>query len=309
MSRGRPVFVAVCALFALVFPACAAGPLKVVASFSILGDLVRNVGGTRVDVVTLVGPNGDAHVYEPTPAAARDMAEAHLVVVNALGFEGWLDRLVEASGFEGLVAVASRGVEPLGMQESEAHEHKEERRGHRHGGIDPHAWQSIANAEIYVTNISDALCEVDREGCDEYQANAALYIDELRELDASIKAGFAAIPKERRVIVTSHDAFGYFGRAYSVTFLAPQGVSTGSEASAADVAALIEQVRHEGVGALFLENISDPRLIDQIARETGAWPGGALYSDALSESDGPAADYLSMMRHNARRLLAAMQGS
>ena len=158
-------------------------------------------------------------------------------------------------------------------------------------------------------NISDALCQTDRPGCDEYRANAAAYVDELRKLDASIEASFEAIPPERRIVITSHDAFAYFGRAYDVTFLAPQGVSTDSEASAADVAALIEQIRREGVSTLFVENISDPRLIGQIARETGARPGGALYSDALSGSDGPAADYLSMMRHNAGLLLAAMQGS
>jgi len=308
MCLARPMFFALSALLALTPSVGAAEPLNVVASFSILGDLVRNVGGNRVDVVTLVGPNGDAHVYEPNPAAARQMAGADLVVVNGLGFEGWLDRLVEASGFEGPVAVASKGVEPLG-QEGEAHEHEEGQADADHSSIDPHAWQSVANAEIYVRNISDALCEVDRGGCGEYRSNAAAYVGELRELDASIKAGFAAIPRERRIVITSHDAFGYFGSAYGVAFLAPQDVSTDSEASAANVASLIEQVRREGVSTLFVENISDPRLIDQIARETGARPGGALYSDALSESDGPAANYLAMMRHNAARLLASMQGS
>ena len=314
----RPVFLAASALLALASPAVAAEPLKVVASFSILGDLVRNVGGDRVDVTTLVGPDGDAHVYEPSPAAARDMAGADLVVVNGLGFEGWLDRLVEASGFDGAVVRASEGVEPVGIQEGEAHAHEvaADSHGHTEGqdnadrpAIDPHAWQSIPNAEIYVKNISAALCETDPAGCDEYRTNATAYIGKLRNLDASIEAGFEAIPPERRVVITSHDAFAYFGRAYDVTFLAPQGVSTDSEASAADVAALIEQVRREGVSTLFVENISDPRLIGQIARETGARLGGALYSDALSGSDGPAADYLSMMRHNAGLLLAAMQGS
>jgi zinc/manganese transport system substrate-binding protein len=300
MFLGLPVFLAIFALLAATPSSDASEPLKVVASFSILGDFVRKVGGNRVDVVTLVGPNGDAHAYEPTPAAARDMAAADLVVVNGLGFEGWLDRLVEASGFEGPVAVASRGVEPLTMEGSEAH---------GHDPLDPHAWQSIANTEIYVANISEALCEVDREDCDEYQANATTYASELRNLNASIKADFAEIPTVRRVVITSHDAFGYFGRAYDIIFLAPQGVSTDSEASAADIASLIEQARREDVTALFVEDISDPRLIEQIARETGARSGGALYSDALSESHGPAGDYLSMMRHNASELLAAMQGS
>jgi len=312
----RPVSLAACALLALASQAVAVEPLKVVASFSILGDLVRNVGGDRVDVLTLVGPDGDAHVYEPSPAAAREMAGADLVVTNGLGFEGWLDRLVEASGFDGTVVIASEGIELLRENDAREHEvtadspgHAEEHADADRLAIDPHAWQSIANAEIYVKNISDALCQIDRPACDEYQTNAATYVDELRKLNASIEAGFEPIPRERRVVITSHDAFAYFGRAYDVTFLAPQGVSTDSEASAANVASLIEQVRREGVSTLFVENISDPRLIGQIARETGARLGGALYSDALSESNGPAADYLSMMRHNAALLLAAMQGS
>jgi zinc/manganese transport system substrate-binding protein len=299
-------------------PSLAAEPLKVIASFSILGDLVKQVGGDHVDVTTLVGPNGDAHVYEPTPADARNTAAAGLVVVNGLGFEGWLDRLVEASGYSRPVAIASDGVTPIKPGVEESHEHEAEREGgeedheeaeHDHGDTDPHAWQSVANTEIYVQNIAAALCHADAADCADYQANASAYVEELMALDASIKAGFAAIPDEKRKVITTHDAFGYFAQAYDVTFLAPQGVSTDAEASAADVASLIEQVRQEGVTALFVENISDPRLIEQIGRETGAQPGGELYSDALSEPDGAAGTYIDMMRHNANLLQSAMLGS
>ena len=284
--------------------AFAASPLNVVASFSILGDFVQEVGGEHVKVTTLVGPNGDAHVYEPTPQDARDAAAADLVVVNGLGFEGWLDRLIEASGYKGATVITSDGVDPLRLDERGP---KPE--GTAHDAVDPHAWQSPANVEIYISNIAEALCAADRADCAEFRTNAAAYVQEVRTLDQSIKRGFAAIPAERRKLITSHDAFGYFARAYGVEVLAPEGVSTESEASAADVAALIRQIRGQAVTALFVENISDPRLIEQIARETGVRPGGELYSDALSEPDGPAATYLDMMRHNASVMQAAMQGS
>lgn len=332
MSAFRNVLVAA-TLILLPGAASAAEPLKVVATFSILGDLVGNVGGPDVQVTTLVGPDGDAHVFEPSPADARRVAEADLVVVNGLGFEGWLDRLVEASGFSGRVIVASAGVDALAMGEEHSHgdehahehadgaeahagehehdAHEEEHAGdhHHHGDVDPHAWQSVENAQVYVANIAAALCDADAEHCADFKTRAAAYDSELATLDASMKTGFAALPAEKRTVITSHDAFGYFSHAYGVRFLAPQGISTEGEASAAAIASLIGQIRNEGVTALFVENISDPRLIEQIARETGVRPGGALYSDALSAADGPAPTYAAMMRYNADRLLAAMQGS
>jgi zinc/manganese transport system substrate-binding protein len=289
-------------------PSAAAEPLKVVASFSILGDVVAEVGGDNVEVVTLVGPNGDAHVYEPTPADARNTADAALVVVNGLGFEGWLGRLVEASGYAGAVVVASDGIRPIATGEAHAFD-DEDTGAPRHDPTDPHAWQSVPNVVIYVKNIADALCEADSVHCEDFRTNADRYSAELQALDAEMKAGFETIPDERRKVITTHDAFGYFAGAYGVEFLAPQGVSTDSEASAADVANLIRQIREEAVTALFVENVSDPRLIEQIARETGVAPGGELFSDALSGPGGPAATYVDMMRHNAGVLQAAMQGS
>ena len=292
-----------------------AEPLNVVASFSILGDMVAEVGRDHVHVRTLVGPNGDAHVHEPSPADARDTASARLVVVNGLGLEGWLNRLIEASGYSGLVAVASQGVAPLdlaaegagGMPVGDEESTRDDARAH--GAIDPHAWQSVANAEIYIRNIAAALCNADPGNCGDYRSNATAYTAGLREMDAAIRAGFAALPAEKRKVITTHDAFGYFAREYGVAFLAPVGISTEAEASAADVAALINQIRAEGVTAIFFENVSDPRLIEQIASETGGRPGGELYSDALSPADGPAATYVEMMRHNAALLQSAMLGS
>jgi len=273
-----------------------AAPVNVVASFSILGDMVKQVGGDRVAVTTIVGPNADTHVYEPRPQDAAVLSGARAFFVNGLGFEGWLARLVEATGFKGEVVTASDGVVTHAMDE---------------GGqaiTDPHAWQSLANGQIYVRNIAKGLCAVDAEGCATYEANAAAYSAQLAALDADVKAAIAAVPETQRKVITTHDAFGYFAEAYGVRFLAPEGISTDSEASAADVAKLIDQVKHDGVKALFIENMSDPRLVQQIAAETGAKLGGALYADALSEPAEGAATYLEMFKYNVALLVPALEG-
>jgi zinc/manganese transport system substrate-binding protein len=290
----------------------AAEPLKVVASFSIIGDLAKNVGGDRISLTTLVGPDGDAHVYEPKPTDAVAMAGADVVLVNGLHFEGFLQRLVEASASKATVVELTKGVEPLTMKEDHAHEGEQaadDEAGQEHGAIDPHAFQSIHNAQIYVKNIADAFCAADLAGCDAYKASAAAYAQKLDALDAEVKAAVASIPEDKRVIITSHDAFGYFEHEYGVDFLAPEGVSTESEASAADVARLIEQIRHDKASAIFVENITNQRLIEQIASETGLKIGGTLYSDALSGPDGPAATYIDMMRNNIGVIKVAIQGS
>ncbi len=283
-------------LAALATPALAHERLSVVASFSVLGDLAARVGGERIALTTLVGADGDAHVYQPGPGDVRAVAAARVLVTNGLGFEGWLVRLKEASGFHGVEVVAAAGIEPL-MLAGQEHEH----------GVDPHAWQSVANAETYVRNIAEGFEQADPDGAAVYRANAAAYLAELRSLDAQIRTALRDVPEAQRVVVTSHDAFGYFAAAYGVTMVAPQGISTESEASAADVARLIEQIRHDGVRAVFVESISDPRLLEQIARETGVGVGGTLYSDALSPPGTPADTYVGMMRHNAAEIAAALQ--
>lgn len=285
--------------------------IPVVASFSILGDFVKEVGGDRVSVSTLVGPNGDAHVFQPSPADAKKVAAAKLVFVNGLGFEGWIDRLVKASGTKAEVVVATTGIAPREMAEEEDdhdHDHKKhaDAHDHDHGGTDPHAWQSVDNAEVYVANIRDALIAADPDGKATYEANAAAYTAKLDALDAQVKAAIAAIPAERRRIITSHDAFGYFGAAYGMEFVAPQGVSTEAEASAKDVARIIRQIKAEKIPAVFMENISDPRLVKRIAAETDAKIGGELYSDALSDDKGPASTYIDMMQNNIRQFSAAL---
>jgi zinc/manganese transport system substrate-binding protein len=283
-------------------------PVPVVASFSILGDMVREVGGERVRVTTLVGPGGDAHVYQPTPADARAVAAARVVFVNGLGFEGWIDRLIAAAGFKGPVVVATKGITPLTMTEEGARDDHDRHHaaGEGHGDIDPHAWQNLANGQVYVRNIAAALIAADPGGAASYRANAERYLAEIAALDQQVRTAIAALPADRRTIVTSHDAFGYFAAAYGLKLLAPEGVSTEADVSAKNVARLITQIRAEKIPAVFMETITDPRLMEQIRRETGAAIGGTLYSDALSPPDGPAATYLEMLRWNVATLTRAL---
>jgi zinc/manganese transport system substrate-binding protein len=298
----RRIFLALTtALAALPHFALAQDRLTVVTSFSVLNDMVKQVGGDRIDVATLVDADEDAHMYQPTPADARSLLDADVVVVNGLAFEGWIDRLIEASGFAGSVIVAADGIKALDMPETSGHE------GHDHGAFDPHAWQSLANARTYVVNIEKGLSASDPDGAEVYAANAAAYLAQIDQAETELQDLLAEVPQDRRTVVTSHDAFGYLGDAYGLTFLAPQGLSTESEASAADVATLITQIRAEDIVAVFLENVTDSRLVEQIAAETGAQVGGTLYSDALSGPDGPAATYLEMMRHNVATLAATLK--
>jgi zinc/manganese transport system substrate-binding protein len=264
---------------------------RAVATFSILGDFVRNVGREQVELATLVGPNGDVHVYAPTPGDVKTIAAANIVFVNGLGLEGWIDRLIAASATHAPVVVASRGIGP-----------RSGARSRDQAVSDPHAWQSLANAKLYVGNIRDGLIAVDAAGKAIFEANATSYLAKLDALDGEIKTEIAAIPPARRKVITAHSAFDYFGDAYGIAFIAPEGLSTEAEPSARDVAKLIEQIRRENVPALFLENVADSRLLERIAAETGVRIGGKLYSDALSPPDGPAASYIAMMRSNAREL-------
>jgi len=297
MITRRVALVVLAAVFAA--PAAAQEKLKVLASFSILGDLVKNVGGDRVEVGTVVGANGNAHVYAPSPADSRRIVAARLVVVNGLGFEGWLDRLVKASDTKAPVVVASAGVKLLQRAGERDHDHD-------HGRTDPHAWQSVANVKIYVANIRDALSKVDPAGQGAYAANAAAYLAKLDALDQEVKDTVAKIPPDRRRVITSHNAFGYFQSAYGIAFIAPLGMSTEAEPSAKDLAAIIALIRREKISAVFLENVTDERLIRQVASETRAKIGGTLYSDALTEPNGPAPTYIDLIRHNVRQLAAAL---
>jgi zinc/manganese transport system substrate-binding protein len=308
-----------------------AAELKVVASFSIIADLAKNVGGERVDLSSLVGPDGDAHVYQPRPADAAALEGADVVLVNGLQFEGFMSRLIETSGTKAAVVEVSKGIEPLKNDEEEhghgaeteaeaSHDHAGEDHAkaahddhgheghHDHGEFDPHAWQSIHNAETYVKNIAEAFCEADQAGCATYTTNSAAYLAKLAELETEVKAAIKAIPADKRTIITSHDAFGYLERDYGLKFIAPEGVSTDAEASAADVAKLIDQVKEDKASAIFLENIANPRLVEQIASETGLTVGGTLYSDALSGPDGPAPTYIDMFRYNVNTIKFAIIG-
>ena len=277
-------------LIALSVPARAQDRLNVVASFSILGDFVRNVGGDRVNVTTLVGGNSDAHVYVPAPADAKKVAEAKLVFVNGLGFEGWLSRLLKSAGGKASVVTATSGIAPLKLGSD----------------ADPHAWQSVGNAKIYVANIRDALVAAAPADADGFKSRANAYLADLDALEREVRAAIETIPESRRKVISTHSAFGYFAAAYGIEFIAPLGVSTESEASARDIARIITQVRAARIPAVFLENITDPRLMGRIAAETGARVGGTLYSDSLTGEKGDSPTYIAMVRHNIKALTSAL---
>lgn len=284
---------ALCALLAWL-PLSAAEKLKVVTSFSIIEDITSTIAGDKLQMRNLVGADADAHLYVPNAEDAKAVLGADLIIVNGLGFEPWLERLIASSEAPGTRIVASAGVLPLMLDED----------GHR--VPDPHAWQNLANAEIYVQNIARALSQADPANAAHYASRSEAYLSQIRALLAKARSSLGQLPQARRTIVTSHDAFGYLGQAYGLRFIAPQGLSTEDEPSAGKVAALIRQIRAEGVRAVFVENIRDPRLIQQIAAEGGAKVGGTLYSDALA-STGPASSYLGMFRHNLETLLAALE--
>jgi zinc/manganese transport system substrate-binding protein len=285
----------ICLALAIIGPARAQDRpeqerLNVVASFSILADFVRNVGGSSVNVATLVGPDGDVHIYAPTPADAKKVADAKLLFINGFGLEGWLPRLVQSAGGKATIITATTGITPHNLGST----------------ADPHAWQSVANAKIYVANIRDALVAADPSDAAAFRANADAYLAQLDVLDGEARQAVATIPEAHRKVISTHRAFGYFATAYGVEFIAPVGVTTESEPSARDIAGIITQIKTAKIPAIFLENISDPRLIRRIADETGARIGGTLYSDSLTAEKGKAPTYIAMVRHNIKALTSAL---
>ena len=289
-------------LLGAIAPVMANEPLPVVASFSILADMVKQVGGPHVEVTSLVGPNSDAHVFDPTPSDAKRLAAAKLVVVNGLGFEGWMSRLVKSSGYKGPVLTASKGVKTIPMEESNhGHGHK-----HSHAAPDPHAWQNLLNARQYVENIRVALSAAMPAHSADFQSRATDYLKQIDALEKSTQARIAAVPVERRRVITSHDAFGYFARAYKVNFYPLQGLSTASEPSAADVVRIVNEIKKNKVTAIFAENISDPRVLERVAKDTGAKIGGTLYADALSVPGTQADTYLKMFEHNVSTIVSGI---
>lgn len=292
MTFSKPLFAGLTsAVLTLTTLPAMADELNVVASFSILGDMVEQVVGDHATVTTIVGPDADAHVYQPSVADATAVAKADVIFVNGLGFETWSETLIAESGTKGSVFVATQGVTPVMVD----------------GETDPHAWNALTNGVIYVENITAAMSQALPDHADEFQANADAYIAQLVALDTETKAKLAALPADRRNVVTAHDAFGYLADAYGLNFLAPVGIDTEAEPSAQQLASLIKQLREEKVAGLFVENITSPALVQQISDETGIKIGGRLFSDALSERGGPATSYLAMFQHNLGTLLAALQ--
>ncbi len=272
-----------------------AAPLNVVASFSVLGDIVKEVGGDKINLKVLVGPDGDAHTFEPAPIDARELHNADLVFMNGLHLESWMEKLVKASDTKADIVVASTGIIVREMNDD--------------GKTipDPHAWQDLANGAIYVRNIEAALSAANPADAATYKSNAKVLLARLAQLDKWTRAEIATVPAAKRKVITTHDAFGYFGAAYGVIFFAPSGLSTEAEATAGSLGRLIDQIKHEKINALFIENMTDPRLMNTIARETGAKLGGELFSDALSPADGPAPTYPAMFENNVPKLVAAMK--
>jgi len=279
----------------LVSPFTQAGTINTVASFTVLADIVKQVGGDHVRVTSLVGPDGDPHTFEPSPQDSQALAQASVVFVSGLGLEGWMDRLITASGYRGDVVVASSSISTRTMEEEGS------------TVTDPHAWNNLQNGEIYARNVMQALIKADPQDAADIRRSGERYIQQLQQLDSWDKSAFDAVPRSARKVLTSHDAFGYFGQRYGVTFLAPVGFSTEAEASASDVAQIIKQLRREHIHRYFIENQTDPRLVKQIASESGAQPGGELYPEALSAAGGPAATYTAAFRHNAEAMLKSMQ--
>lgn len=310
----RRPFLALPALL-LARPAPAQARLSVVASFSILADMARQIGGEHISLRAIAGPDVDAHGFQPRPSDAAALAGADVVIRNGLGFEGWLDRMIRSSGFRGRLVTTTEGLTPRMMQ---AHAHQ----GHDHGGAgrrqghsigprqiaDPHAWQDLRHAPLYLSNIADGLCAADPAHAAAYRANMAAYAGRLAHLDQWVRSEIARVAPERRKIITSHDAFGYFSAAYGVRFIAPQGISTEAEPSAAEVGRLIRQIKAENISALFMENMTNPAILQRIAREVGISIRGRLYADALSSETGPAPNYEAMFRHNIGLMVPAMRG-
>ena len=296
----------------LVRPAQAQQRLSVVASFSILADMTRQIGGDRITLRAIAGPDQDAHVFQPKPSDAAALANAALVIRNGLGFEGWLDRMIRSSGFKGRMVTTTEGITPR-IMEAHGHDHGGAGRRHHHSVgprqvPDPHAWQDLGLAQHYIRNITAGLVAADPGGEALYRRNAEAYGARLAALDQWVRAEIAKVPAARRKIVTSHDAFSYFGDAYGVRFLAPQGVSTEAEPSAAEVGRLIRQIKAESITALFMENMSNPATLQRIAQETGLRVRGRLYADALSAETGPAPTYEAMFRHNLSLMVPAIRG-
>ncbi|MBF0212132.1 MAG: metal ABC transporter substrate-binding protein [Magnetococcales bacterium] len=271
-----------------------ANTIKIVATHSILGDMAQQVGGDRVQVTTLVRVDRDPHTYEPTPADVRHLRDAKIVIMNGLGLEGWMDRLISSSGFQGKLVVASKGVTPRTMTEDDQ------------TIPDPHAWNNAANGMIYVHNIIQALVETDPEQAQSYRSRGDRYLEELQQLDLWASRTMQAVPVQKRKVLISHDAFGYFGDAYGLTFLSPLGISTESEPSAGEIAQLIKQIRQEKIEVYFLESSNDPRIVQQLGKATGARAGGTLFVEALSGPSGPAPNYAQMFRHNVEQLKKVM---
>lgn len=288
---------------ALLSGAAYAAPLPVVASFSILGDVAKQVGGNRVVVTNLVGANQNSHAYQMTSGDIKKIRSAKLVLLNGLGLEGAdVVRAVRQSKVP--YAEATKGISALKAPEDGGH-HDHDGHDHHHGEFDPHVWTDPLLMLTYAKNVGDALIKADPAGKAYYQQRLTAYQNQLKKLHANTQAAFNSVPVAKRKVLTGHDSFAYMARRYNIHFIAPQGVSNSAEPSAKTVASIIRQIKRENIRAVFTENIKDTRMIDRIASETGVRVSGKLYSDALGNA--PANTYIGMYTYNVSMLANAMK--
>jgi zinc/manganese transport system substrate-binding protein len=267
--------------------------LNVVATNSIIGDWANIVGRDDIELKMLVGPDGDPHEYEPTPADSVALSSADLIFENGLGLENWLDKLYGSAESRATRVAITQGIEVR----------------HVGGDLDPHVWQSVKDAVVMVGNIRDALVRADPTHAGHFKARADVYIRQLTELDAWVQAQINSIPAPRRKLVTSHDAFGYFGQRYGmdISGSALESVTTeASDPSARQIADAVDQIKRSGVPVIFLENIQNPKLIDEIASDADVKVGPPLYSDALGQPGTDGDSYIKMIRYNVQTLVRAL---
>lgn len=296
----KKIFLLIVTIFCLSRPLYAENQpsCKIVTSFSVLEDMVKTITGPLCKVQSIVGPNQDAHVFEPKPTTNALILGADAVIINGLGFEGWMDRLLKASSYRGPVITATQYIKPRYLHQPDRQEASVP---------DPHAWHTIPNAILYIQALTETLSKIFPFHQASFKKNADIFQKQLWHIEQSIQTRLSAIPLDKRRVITAHDAFGYMGQHYQITFLSPVGISTEAEPSARQIAALINQIRHSGIRALFIENSANTKIMQQIADETGVKIWGQLYSDALSLPDEPAPTYIDMIRHNMSILIASMQ--
>ncbi len=285
------------ALLSLVLSNTSTAQKKVViSSASMIWDMVDNIAGDKIENRLIVPIGGDPHTYSPTPRDAQKVASSDLIFINGLTFEGWITELIENSGTKGKTITVTEGLTPIASSQYK-------------NAYDPHAWMDLAKAQTYITNILQGLIEIDPVNKGYYEENYRNYSQELKDLDAYISKRILEIPEEKRLIVTSHDAFSYYGKRYGLDVQGIIGISTESEAQTSDIVRISNSIKSSGVPAIFVESTINPKLIKQIATDNGVAIGGSLYADSIGEKGSNGSTYLKMMKSNTDVIVDALSGT